>query len=246
MRNQIVFQWILPLSFLLLFAPFSEWIDLNTSSFFYLGNRTFVSSPYLDFLFKYGEKLGFVVAGVALIIFLYSLLRNRWVKWRLSSLFMVLAILLGPGLLVNVVMKQFWGRPRPVQIEEFGGKAPFRPFWAPRSLIKPNYEFRSFPSGHSAMGFYYLAFIFIGKRERNKTITYTGVGLTTFWGGSLMIARVMQCAHFVSDVIASPILMFWVFSAIEKALYGNHRWSIKLRKHLLSFKYQRFNTQRTQ
>ncbi|HBH49073.1 MAG TPA: PAP2 family protein, partial [Bacteroidales bacterium] len=41
---------------------------------------------------------------------------RRW------ALMMILTIVLGPGLLVNATFKDNWGRPRPNEIVEFGGK----------------------------------------------------------------------------------------------------------------------------
>ena len=38
-----------------------------------------------------------------------------------AAVFLVLSLLLGPGLLVNVILKDNWGRPRPGSVVEFGG-----------------------------------------------------------------------------------------------------------------------------
>jgi lipid A 4'-phosphatase len=238
MRKKIVFQWILPLALLVAFAPFSTWIDLKISSFFYLGHRTFPSSPLLDFFFFYGEKSSFFVSAIVLTLFFCSYFIKKWISLRLPSLFIGLAILLGPGFIVNVGMKQVWGRPRPLQIVEFGGKTSFRPFWAPRGCLRPNFEYRSFPSGHTAIGFSYLTLVFLGRRYQNRTLLITGISLTLFWGVGLMCARIIQGGHFFSDVVVSALLMFWLVKGLDFALYGNHRWSIQMRKDLLGLQDQ--------
>src|SRR6478672_12010674 len=46
--------------------------------------------------------------------------------------FPVPTLVLGPGLLVNGVLKEHWARPRPGAVVEFGGTLPFMPWWDPR------------------------------------------------------------------------------------------------------------------
>ena len=42
-------------------------------------------------------------------------------------LFLFLGLLVGPGLVVNGILKDHWGRARPAEIIEFGGTAHFSP-----------------------------------------------------------------------------------------------------------------------
>ncbi len=42
-------------------------------------------------------------------------------RYRLACSFLALLYILGPGVLVNLLFKEHWGRPRPVNIVEFGG-----------------------------------------------------------------------------------------------------------------------------
>ena len=41
-----------------------------------------------------------------------------------TALFLTLSLLLGPGLLVNGILKPQWGRPRPIHVTQFGGNCP--------------------------------------------------------------------------------------------------------------------------
>ena len=45
-------------------------------------------------------------------------------------MFLTLSFALGPGLIVNVILKNASHRPRPTQVETFGGANPFRPWYA--------------------------------------------------------------------------------------------------------------------
>ena len=45
---------------------------------------------------------------------------------------MLLTLALAPGVVANLVLKEHWGRPRPIDVAEFGGDEHFRPWWDPR------------------------------------------------------------------------------------------------------------------
>jgi len=103
---------------------------------------------------------------------------------------------IGPGVLVNDVFKGQWGRPRPKDLVEFGGK---RQYVAP--LIKSPREYGgSFPSGHAAMAFYLVTpYFLLRRRSRWKAAGVLAFGI--IYGSLMGYARVAQGAHFVSDVL---------------------------------------------
>ena len=57
----------------------------------------------------------------AFLVLLGSLRCAAWRQYRRSCLLLVLAVALGPGLLVNGLLQPLWGRPRPRHIEQFAG-----------------------------------------------------------------------------------------------------------------------------
>ena len=59
-----------------------------------------------------------------------STVAHGYVTERACAL-ILLAVMLGPGLLVNGVLKPLWGRPRPVQADLFGGSQPYQHWWQP-------------------------------------------------------------------------------------------------------------------
>ena len=126
-----------------------------------------------------------------------------------------LTLVVGAGLITNSVLKEYWGRPRPKQVVEFGGKLDYRPFWQP-NLEATREPQKSFPSGHVAMGFFYLSLIIVGRHYKNRLLFGLGLFLTLFWGIGLMIARVAQGGHFLSDVIVSPIIMWLTVLILAK------------------------------
>jgi membrane-associated phospholipid phosphatase len=98
--------------------------------------------------------------------------------------------------LVNVVLKDHWGRPRPAQIEAFGGSHTFSQPWEKTDFTGG----RSFPSGHSSVAFYMMAPYFLLRRTRKKA-AYTWLRMGLAYGILMGIARVVQGGHFVSDVL---------------------------------------------
>src|SRR5438270_1792058 len=58
-----------------------------------------------------------VIAGLAALA--AGVARGRG-DWRRQGVFLLLSIALGPGLLVHVVFKDHWGRPRPRDVVELG------------------------------------------------------------------------------------------------------------------------------
>ncbi len=212
-------KWFLPLLFLAGIAPFTPALDLSSSGFFYSPETGFVDDPFFTFLFHYGELFGLATGGLAASIFLLSLIKPSWKKWRRGSFAVVLTLIIGAGLLTNTLLKGYWGRPRPKQIEQFGGHQEYRPFWKPNfhAASEPH---RSFPSGHVAMGFYFLSVCLLGRRIKNRPLFVMGVILTACLGGSLMVTRVAQGGHFLSDVLVSPVLMWFVALWIDAFTWG--------------------------
>jgi membrane-associated PAP2 superfamily phosphatase len=200
-----MFPWLIPLIFFIALAPFTPWLDHVISGWFYNGH--FVSNSFVDFFYNYGNFPGNILWAIALIIFLFSYWYAPLIKWRAGLLVLILTLPLGAGLITNVLLKDHWGRPRPKQTIEFGGKQPYRPFYSPNFFHQPEPS-KSFPSGHAAMGFYFLTLGLVGWRYRNKTLFFLGIAIAVLFGGTLSIVRIAQGAHFFSDVLSSALIMW--------------------------------------
>lgn len=207
-----------------LFFVLSPKIDLYVSSLFYTpspsGKGTFYNNTFFKFLFYYGEFFALATGFLTTALYFLSFFLLSLKKIRTPVLAMTLTLVVGAGLLTNTLFKECWGRPRPKQIVEFGGKHIYRPVWNPNfNLDRPSQK--SFPSGHVAMGFYFLSLCLIGRRYKNLILFWIGVFLTLLLGGGLMVARVVQGGHFVSDVVASILLMWFVALYVDKILTYN-------------------------
>jgi lipid A 4'-phosphatase len=204
-------MWIL---LFVLLAPLTPAIDLYAAELFYTPGRGFYDNGFFHFLFKYGELFGLGTGGVASLIFGLTFFWPKWKKWRSGSLAMILTLVIGAGLITNVLLKGHWGRPRPKEVIEFGGKHSYRPFWRPEFHTQLD-STKSFPSGHVAMGFYFFSLYFVGKRYKNRLMRQSALFLIFFLGGGLMVARVAQGGHFVSDVVTSLLIMWYVARGVE-------------------------------
>lgn len=89
-------------------------IDLATSRAFYTPDVGFSHSPVLEAVHR---ELRYLVVAIVVV----SAVLLAWPRQRRAAIFLLISLALGPGLLVNTVFKDHWGRARPSQIVEFGG-----------------------------------------------------------------------------------------------------------------------------
>jgi len=126
---------------------------------------------------------------------------------RRSVAFLGLSLLLGPGLVVNGLLKSLWGRARPSQVEAFGGAQPFTPALVPADACLANC---SFVAGHAAMAFWFVAFAFLLSDRRSRRAAFAA-GLA--FGAVVGFGRIVQGAHFLSDVVFAGIVVVAVVAA---------------------------------
>lgn len=127
--------------------------------------------------------------------------------------FLLVVLLLGPGLLVNEVLKNHSGRARPDQVEQFGGNRQFTPAFVVADQCDKNC---SFVSGHAAMGFFFMTLAWPLRNRR--WLLYGGL-----IGALVGLGRIIQGAHFLSDVTFSGIAVY--LSALLCARWMLGRWS---------------------
>lgn len=127
--------------------------------------------------------------------------RSLWRFNRNALIFLVAALAIGPGILVNTVLKDHWGRARPYQIEAFGGQHQFTPAPLPADQCGRNC---SFVSGHAALGFSLVMFVFLMPAGRARNVALTA---TLSFGALVGLARIVAGHHFLSDVIDAGLLV---------------------------------------
>jgi lipid A 4'-phosphatase len=131
-----------------------------------------------------------------------------------AALFLVTTLALGPGLIVNTVLKEHWGRARPIDVTQFGGTEHFTPWWDPRGDCPDNC---SFVAGEPSGAFWTLAPASLAPPQW-RVLAY---GAAVAFGIAVGLLRVAGGAHFFTDVVFAFVIMFLVVWTAHGLLY---RW----------------------
>jgi lipid A 4'-phosphatase len=148
-----------------------------------------------------GIYLPIGILGLAFLLWLVGLLRRnrRPALTNRGMLFLAASFALGPGLLVNGVLKDISHRPRPAQLAEFGGQDAFRPWYTFDGACKSNC---SFASGEVAGAAWLLAPASLAPPPwRGPAIAAAGAVTLT-----VAALRMAFGGHFASDVIAAALI----------------------------------------
>jgi len=171
--------------------------DLALSTWFHRAEGWPVGNefPWHQF-YRWGYYPADIIGLAALGLLLASFLKPSLLRFRRQAAFMVVLLLLGPGLLVNTVFKDHWGRPRPRQIVQFGGTMQFHHPWERGEAGKG----KAFPSGHGGSAFYLAMPFFILRRQRPR-IAARVYAAGMLYGVLMGVARISQGGHFASDIL---------------------------------------------
>ena len=131
--------------------------------------------------------------------------------------FVFTAIVFNLVFVVNVILKNLWGRARPNDNLEFGGINTFTPWYKFSNEWELNC---SFVSGDASVGFAIIILYFVTK---NKLFLW----LALLIGGILGGTRIIEGGHFLSDVWLSGFLIF-TLSYLQWLLYNK-----KFKKNVL-------------
>jgi lipid A 4'-phosphatase len=148
-------------------------------------------------VFVFGLFMKRIVIGLDFIKFKRFDLQIGLKRYRKAAFFAVLLMILGPGIVVNAVFKNNWGRPRPQDCKVFNGEYSYTKVW---DMGKDAGINGSFPAGHPSVGFFLFFLFFIYKKTKKKR-AYAFLLLALIYGGILGLTRMIQGGHFASDVI---------------------------------------------
>lgn len=196
-------------------VSFLREVDLAVTGLFYTEADWFFwrYAPPLEFVRKDLPKL---IIGTGIACLLAGLV-NAWFKksylgitWR-SMAYLVSTMLLGPGLIVNLLLKDHWGRARPTTILEFGGKLQYTPPFVMADQCADNC---SFASGHASIAFWTFALAMLVPPPWRRLAG----GLAIAFGLAIGMVRVIQGAHFLSDVVSAGIITVGIALALRPML----------------------------
>ncbi|MDR3497410.1 MAG: phosphatase PAP2 family protein [Ancalomicrobiaceae bacterium] len=226
-------------------ALFLSWpqIDTGVAGLFHVPNDGFPMARVPLFLALRNAGLsvtqictfGLVAASIARLVLprLLSLLRPSVLA------FLVASLAIGPGLIVNVILKDYWGRARPIDTNLFGGAHAFSLPWEISDACARNC---SFPSGEASGSFWLIAFAFVVPESwRRNTIR-----IALAWAALISFNRLAFGGHYLSDVlIAWGIVMSVIVICRELILFryaeridaGGHLSALRAKAKALWLRY---------
>lgn len=177
------------------------------------GGWTLNSTWFVQFLYRFGNLPAVITASIAGIIWLGSAFNERLRTKRDLAMFLALSMVIGPGLVINGIFKEYYGRPRPRDVVDFGGQRAFAPVWEPHT----GEGGKSLPCGHASTGFFWLTLgVFYSERNRRLAIAFTVLGLVH--GMFMGFGRIAQGGHWFSDVVWAAGMVYLVSWSLYHAL----------------------------
>ncbi len=194
-------------------------LDLRAAAWFYHPERAL--GPWPDqywqpwkLLYDYAFPFTVVSGLASLLVYLLGHVHAPSRRFRRKALYILLVIALGPGLLVNLIVKDHWGRPRPVHVQQFGGEYGY----IPPGQVGHTAD-KSFVCGHCSVGYAFFVLYFLSQ---NHKLLYFILTLGLAW--TLGFTRMTAGGHFLSDILWSGYLVFLVAFALY---YG---WFVRMPK----------------
>ena len=196
MRASFIILLVLTLAAFVLFAARPQ-IDLAAAHWFY--SDGFAGQG------AWGRAVRGFLYGLPVVVCALFLL-SRWLPLPLpcrpssrGMLFVIASLALGPGILVNVILKDHSHRPRPNQIVEFGGPSAYRPVGAFDGACVKNC---SFVSGEASAAFWMVAPASLAP----PPLQVPAIALALTAGVVTGLLRMAYGAHFLSDVVLAGLL----------------------------------------
>jgi membrane-associated PAP2 superfamily phosphatase len=148
---------------------------------------------------------------MALLIKLVIPRAKPWVSTH-AAIFLIATLALAPGLLVNVLLKNHWSRPRPAAVMEFGGSERFVPWWDPRGQCVKNC---SFVSGETSSAFWTLAPATLAPAPWR----FFAYASAIVFGVGMSVVRMAMGAHFFTDVVFAAIFTFIIIVLMHGLIF---------------------------
>ena len=201
-------------------------IDIWFSALFFSEADRFSHSPDRVFaiirvIFMYGLMW---MAFLTLLLLIHNALigSRRMISTKVWG-FMVVSFLVGPNGFVNGILKTYWGRARPADIEFFGGDKTFTPPMVITDQCDVNCSFVSGEGSAIATALIVLAIVL----WPNLKGVWRGVALYFVLPMSIfgIALRVITGAHFLSDTIFGALycaLIVWFFYGVFKMVEHRH------------------------
>lgn len=228
-RYQDYFFSLALLSVCIVFFLAYPQFDFHISHYFYdPSTQTFPAKewPWVKWLYQFTPEINKWVSAGAVLFLVLTLFRplTGKIHWRRRCIAWLLMVTVGIGFVVDWVLKDHVGRPRPYQTINFNGTESFVPVLHYQPLCEENC---SFVSGHAAGGFAWMAWGMWSRRQLRRRWIWSGLAAGSFIG----FARIIQGGHYLSDVVFSGWFI-WLIYLLVRGIWLRWRWR-KIHQHAL-------------
>lgn len=197
---------VLAIGLIYLFAIFALFpgLDLALAGLFYRNGQFIGRIDAGQYLRRFFYDAPYLIFGAFLLAYVAKKFfgapqgpRGRQI------IFLIATLALGPGLLVNGVLKEVSHRPRPEQSQNFGGPWAFQPYDSFAGACKKNC---SFVSGETSFAAWTLAPALLVSPPAQTLAIGAALSLTVATG----LLRMSFGGHYFSDVVFAAIFTFLI------------------------------------
>lgn len=190
-------------------------IDLWVAKALYLENGKFLlsDSELSRFFHKQVDiTLKYLLIGGLLVYLLIRVSPFRLSESLCQKLnFIFISSFMAVLMIINGILKEFWGRARPGQLTEYGGKADFSVAWAVSDQCHSNC---AFVSGHAGIAACAALFaVFLPQKYRKPYLIFAVI----FYAVASFM-RMARGAHFLSDVVIAGLIVLTVSMLVKDIL----------------------------
>ena len=194
-------------------------LDLAVSALFFDPATKSFGGGYLAWMTRAREVAEWLITALAALAFVSLAGKLLWPRRPMplrsrAAVFLLLSLALGPGILANALLKDHWGRVRPIDVAEFGGTGRFTPWWDPRGACRANC---SFIGGEPSGAFWTLAPAALTPPQW-RPLAYAAA---LAFGAGIGTLRIAAGGHYFTDVAFAGVFMFLVAWTLHGLIF---RW----------------------
>jgi lipid A 4'-phosphatase len=156
----------------------------------------------------HGVKIAIAILIILPLVFLFLAYQIKSLSTTFARRFALItyvSLIVGPGLIVNVGLKEHWGRARPNQV--IREHQTYTPLW---QYVANKPSNNSFPSGHASGGFFFGIPLLATRRKK------LAISVSLLGGFLLGLVRLLEGGHYFSDILMAGILVIAVGLIVTK------------------------------
>lgn len=161
---------------------------------------------------------------LSLASFLYLLVKGGTVAGIPAKLwsFIFMLYLLGPGLLVDFIVKPLWSRPRPHHLSIFGGEMEFATLFEPIGNCLSNCSFVSGEvSGAAVLAISLTLLLNARAKSISRRVRFVAIGAIWLLPVVAGLQRIAAGRHFLSDAIFAVLFHIMLALLLHELVKGN-------------------------